>query len=60
MPRINLKNGQIVAKDIREKVAQMVHAYNDRLVPIIKIYDNGKQLSDSDLSFNIAATGNFA
>ena len=51
------KNGQIIAKLLREGGSDGA-AYNDRLVPIIKIYDNGKQLSDSDLSFNIAATGN--
>ncbi|MDU1910501.1 DUF4402 domain-containing protein [Fusobacterium sp.] len=51
------KNGQITAKLLREGGSNG-DAYNDRLIPVIKIFDNGNQLNDSALSFNIAATGN--
>ncbi|GAA6325269.1 hypothetical protein F350042L8_23670 [Fusobacterium ulcerans] len=56
-PENKFKNGQIVAKLLREGGSNGA-AHNDRLVPVIKIYDKGTQLSDSDLSFNIADHSN--
>ncbi|WP_462425520.1 hypothetical protein [Fusobacterium varium] len=49
------ENGQIIAKLLRDGVSITGAAHNDRLVPVIKIYDNNKQLTSN--TFSIAATG---